>query len=112
VFFTIFFVVPTGEKNEKVLLSGTVPVLSCRNFRKNAKKSAFLIFSMPLSQPFFSFFLFGGFSIGNQSIYERMTHSERKVADVLKRLGIRWSFEQPVFIWGENKRPRERTPNF
>jgi len=58
------------------------------------------------------FFLFGGFSMENQSIYKRMTYSERKVADVLKRLGIRWSFEQPVFVWDENDRPRVWTPDF
>lgn len=50
--------------------------------------------------------------MGNESIYERMTHSERKVADVLKSLGIRWSFEQPVFVWDENDRPRVWTPDF
>ncbi len=50
--------------------------------------------------------------MGNPSIYERMTHSERKVADVLKMLGIRWSFEQPVFVWDENDRPRVWTPDF
>jgi len=50
--------------------------------------------------------------MGNQSIYGRMTQSERKVANVLRRLGIRWSFEQPVFVWDENDRPRVWTPDF
>jgi len=37
---------------------------------------------------------------------------KKKVADVLKKLKIKWSFEQPVFIWDENKRPRVWTPDF
>ncbi len=47
-----------------------------------------------------------------ESVYDRMTQSEKKVADVLRRLGIRWSFEQPVFVWDENNRPRVWTPDF
>jgi hypothetical protein len=41
-----------------------------------------------------------------------MTRSEKKVAVVLKSLGIRWSFEQPVFVWDGNNRPRVWTPDF
>jgi hypothetical protein len=41
-----------------------------------------------------------------------MTHSEKKVAEMLKNMGIRWTFEQPVFIWDENNRPRVWTPDF
>jgi hypothetical protein len=41
-----------------------------------------------------------------------MTNAERKVANELKELGILWSFEQPVFVWDENKRPRVWTPDF
>jgi hypothetical protein len=48
----------------------------------------------------------------NESIYDRMTHAEKEVANVLKELGIQWSFEQPVFIWDEHKRPRVWTPDF
>jgi hypothetical protein len=47
-----------------------------------------------------------------ESIYKRMTHAERKVASVLNELGIQWSYEQPVFIWDENKRPRVWAPDF
>jgi hypothetical protein len=41
-----------------------------------------------------------------------MTISELEVANVLKKLGISWSYEQPVFVWDENKRPRVWTPDF
>jgi hypothetical protein len=41
-----------------------------------------------------------------------MTNSERTVADHLKSLGIKWSYEQPVFVWDEHKRPRVWTPDF
>jgi len=47
-----------------------------------------------------------------ESIYEKMTYAEREVADLLKKLGIKWSFEQPVFVWDENKRPRVWAPDF
>lgn len=40
-----------------------------------------------------------------------MTRSEREVADLLKNLGIRWSYEHPVFVWDENKRPRVWAPD-
>ena len=41
-----------------------------------------------------------------------MTKSEKEVANVLKEFGIQWSFEQPVFVWDENKRPRVWAPDF
>ena len=41
-----------------------------------------------------------------------MTRSEKEVADLLKDLGILWSYEQPVFVWDENKRPRVWAPDF
>lgn len=41
-----------------------------------------------------------------------MTRYEKEVADILKELGIRWTYEQPVFVWDENKRPRVWTPDF
>lgn len=41
-----------------------------------------------------------------------MTRSEKEVANVLKEMGIKWSYEQPVFVWDENKRPRVWTPDF
>lgn len=47
-----------------------------------------------------------------ESIYNRMTNAEKEVSSVLKELKIRWSFEQPVFVWDENKRPRVWTPDF
>jgi len=46
------------------------------------------------------------------SIYERMISLEREVAEFLKILGIKWSYEHPVFIWDENKRPRVWAPDF
>ena len=41
-----------------------------------------------------------------------MTNAEKEVAELLKNLGIKWSFEQPVFVWDENKRPRVWAPDF
>jgi hypothetical protein len=48
----------------------------------------------------------------NESVYNRMTNVEKEVATVLKEFGIRWSFEQPVFVWDDNKRPRVWAPDF
>ena len=47
-----------------------------------------------------------------ESTYNRMTNAEREVANVLKEFGIQWSFEQPIFVWDENKRPRVWAPDF
>jgi len=47
-----------------------------------------------------------------ESVYYRMTHAEKEVADVLKEFWIQWSFEQPVFVWDEHKRPRVWAPDF
>lgn len=47
-----------------------------------------------------------------ESIYERMTNAEKEVANALKNLGNQWIYEQPVFIWDENKRPRVWAPDF
>ena len=47
-----------------------------------------------------------------ESIYNRMTNAEREVANVLKELKIQWAYEQPVFVWDENKRPRVWAPDF
>ena len=46
------------------------------------------------------------------SIYDKMTRSEKEVADLLKEMGIKWSYEHPVFVWDENKRPRVWAPDF
>jgi len=47
-----------------------------------------------------------------EPIYEQMSRPEKEVAILLKKLGIRWSYEQPVFVWDENKRPRVWAPDF
>jgi len=47
-----------------------------------------------------------------ESIYEKMTNAEKQVAELLKDLGIKWSYEHPVFVWDENKRPRVWAPDF
>lgn len=39
----------------------------------------------------------------NDSIYNHMTRSEREVAQLLTDLDIKWVYEQPVFVWDENK---------
>jgi len=46
------------------------------------------------------------------SIYDKMSHSEKVVALALKKFGIEWSYEQPVFVWDENQRPRVWAPGF
>jgi len=48
----------------------------------------------------------------SESIYDNMTRSERIVADLLKEMGIKWSYEHPVFVWDKNKRPRVWAPDF
>ena len=45
-------------------------------------------------------------------VYDRMTNAEKEVANVLKEFGIRWSFEQPVFVWDDEGRPRVWAPDF
>jgi hypothetical protein len=47
-----------------------------------------------------------------ESIYDNMTRCEKEVADLLKEMGIKWRYEQPVFVWDENKRPRVWAPDF
>ena len=47
-----------------------------------------------------------------ESIYEKMTNAEKEVADLLKEMGIKWSYEHPVFVWDENERPRVWAPDF
>jgi hypothetical protein len=47
-----------------------------------------------------------------ESIYEKMTNAEREVAVLLKEMGIKWTYEHPVFVWDENKRPRVWAPDF
>jgi len=48
----------------------------------------------------------------NKSIYDKMTNYEKEVANLLKNLEIRWSYEHPVFVWDENWRPRVWAPDF
>jgi hypothetical protein len=48
----------------------------------------------------------------SESIYDNMTNAEREVADLLKAMGIKWKYEQPIFVWDENKRPRVWAPDF
>jgi len=31
-------------------------------------------------------------------IYDQMTRSEKEVANLLNKLGVLWSYEQPVFV--------------
>ena len=48
----------------------------------------------------------------SESVYDKMTRSELEVAELLKELGIKWTYEHPVFVWDENKRPRVWAPDF
>lgn len=47
-----------------------------------------------------------------ESIYDQMTNAEKEVAKLLKEMSIKWVFEQPIFVWDENKRPRVWAPDF
>lgn len=46
------------------------------------------------------------------SVYDQMSRSEKEVAKFLKKIGIKWSYEHPIFVWDENKRPRVWAPDF
>ena len=46
-----------------------------------------------------------------ESVYDQMTRSEKEVASYLRKLDIRWSYEHPIFVWDENKRPRVWAPD-
>lgn len=47
------------------------------------------------------------------SVYEDMSFAEKEVASFLsKRLGIHWTFEQPVCVIDERGRPRIWSPDF
>lgn len=48
----------------------------------------------------------------SDSVYGRMTNAEKEVARTLTELRIQWSYEQPVFVWDENMRPRVWAPDF
>jgi len=47
-----------------------------------------------------------------ESVYDKMTETEREVATLLKNLGIFWNYEKPVYICDDNSRPRVWTPDF
>jgi len=44
--------------------------------------------------------------------FSKMTFSERVVAEYLQHLNIRWSYEQPLFVWDRDGRPRVWAPDF
>ena len=60
----------------------------------------------------FSSLEFPGDKLKQISIYDRMTRSEREVAEFLKNLRIHWLYEHPIFVWDEDKRPRVWAPDF
>ena len=47
-----------------------------------------------------------------ESVYNRMTNAEKEVANVLKEYRIQWTFEQPLFVGGDDGRPRVWIPDF
>jgi len=47
-----------------------------------------------------------------ESVSNHMTKSEREVAELFQELDIPWTYEQPIFVWDENKRPRVWAPDF
>ena len=42
----------------------------------------------------------------------RMTYPERKVAEYLQKMNIKWVYEQPVFVWDDDGRPLVWMPDF
>jgi len=50
--------------------------------------------------------------IKNKAIYDQMTKPEKEVARFLKNIGVRWSYEHPIFVWDEHNRPRVWAPDF
>jgi len=46
------------------------------------------------------------------TLSSRMTVPERKVAEYLRTMNIEWVYEQPVFVWDGDGRPRVWTPDF
>ena len=51
-------------------------------------------------------------SVHRRRVYEKMTDSEREVADYLKKVKLRWAFQFPVFVYDEENRERLWTPDF
>lgn len=43
---------------------------------------------------------------------EKMTNSEKEVAQFLDLMGVEWAFEYPVFLKDDKERPRLWTPDF
>jgi hypothetical protein len=46
------------------------------------------------------------------SIYDNMTELEKEVANYLKSLGLRWTYQSPLFLYDNEGRPRVWTPDF
>lgn len=46
------------------------------------------------------------------SYFEGMTETERKVAEYLNELNLSWVYEAPVFLYDNEDRPRVWTPDF
>ena len=46
------------------------------------------------------------------SIFSDMSDNEIEVAEYLKKLGLYWIYESPVFVYDEKERPRVWTPDF
>lgn len=88
-----------------------------RDFRESFSEitnSGFTVWWLNLFslKPFFFLSMRRFLEMKRESIYDRMTEAEKEVADLLKNLGIRWTYEHPVFVWDENKRPRVWAPDF
>ena len=41
-----------------------------------------------------------------------MTYPEKKVAEYLRKMNIEWVYEQLMFVWDDDGRPRVWTPDF
>ncbi len=46
------------------------------------------------------------------AIFEKMTETEKHVAEFLDELGLWYNYEFPVFLYDEKERPRVWTPDF
>ena len=46
------------------------------------------------------------------SIYDDMKKSEKQVANYLKKLGLHWKYQFPIFVYDDKDRPRVWSPDF
>jgi len=50
--------------------------------------------------------------MADTNLFKDMTSAEQEVATYLDRLGLKWYFQHPIFLYDERNRPRVWTPDF